>query len=83
VKFTQLIHSSNNYEAPTAYDVLACIQKNHPGTFEEFCSDYGYNSRPLAEYPEVLQTYRAVLKEWNGVSRFFTESEIQLIAEVS
>jgi len=29
---------------PTAYDILACLQKNDIGTFEQFCGNFGYST---------------------------------------
>lgn len=53
--------------APSAYDVLACITKSDPGTFNEFCYEYGYNNDSI----KALETYRAVQEEWSGVRRMF------------
>src|SRR6185312_12921531 len=46
VIFGQSIASStgNGSKKPTAYDVLACITKYDPGTFSNFCSDFGYGN---------------------------------------
>ena len=48
---------------PTMYDVLSCLQKNEIGTFQDFCSDFGYNDDSIRAY----KTYKAVLKEYNAV----------------
>ena len=53
--------------APTMYDVLACLQKYEIGTFQDFCSDFGYNDDSIRAY----KTYKAVLKEYNAVNRLF------------
>ena len=52
---------------PTMYDVLACLQKYEIGTFQDFCSDFGYNDDSIRAY----KTYKAVLKEYNAVNRLF------------
>lgn len=52
---------------PTAYDVLACLTKYDPGTFENFCAEYGYDT----DSRKALETYLAVQKEWQGVARLF------------
>lgn len=64
---------------PSAYSVIACIQKNDPDTFENFCGDYGYvtNSR------KALKTYLAVQEEWTKVRRFFTQAELERIQEIN
>lgn len=54
---------------PTAYDILACLTKYNPGSFEDFCSAYGYNEDSrLAE-----KTFLAVIKEWNETERMFSD----------
>jgi hypothetical protein len=53
--------------APTAYDVLSCLTKNDPGTFADFCADYGYDSDSI----KAQKTYFAVQEEWNNVRRVF------------
>ena len=52
---------------PTAYDVLACLQKSEVGTFEDFCNDYDYDNDSL----KALKIYKAVKKEYNHVYNIF------------
>lgn len=52
---------------PTPYDVLACLTKSDPGTFKDFCADFGYNDDSI----KALETYRAVQAEWQEVERLF------------
>jgi len=54
---------------PTMYDVLACLTKYDPGTFENFCSDYGYDT----DSRSAERTYKAVCKEWRAVDRLFDD----------
>jgi hypothetical protein len=51
----------------TPYDVLACLTKYDPGTFENFCGDFGYDT----DSKKAEKTYKAVVKEWQGVKRLF------------
>lgn len=55
--------------APSAYDVLACIEKSEPMTFEEFCDNYGYNSDSIADE----KTYKAVLDQQIHINRIFAD----------
>ena len=62
--------SKNNIEKninPTAYDVLACLQKYDVGSFEDFCDDFEYNNDSI----KALKTYKAVKKEYNHVYNIF------------
>jgi len=60
---------------PTMYDVLSCLQKYEIGSFEEFCGDFGYDE----DSRSAEKTYKAVSKEYEAMSRMFTESELQEI----
>lgn len=72
-EFGQSIAEGNN--EPTMYDVLACLQKYDPETFEDFCSNYGYdNDSRTAE-----KTYKAVCKEFKNMQRLFTSEELELL----
>ena len=63
----------------TAYDVLSCIQKSDPGTFENFCLDFGYNTD--SRKAEIV--YHAVVKEWQNVQRFFKADEIEELQDIN
>ena len=52
---------------PTEYDIVSCITKADPGTFEDFCSEFGYDT----DSRQAEKTYRAVKSEWNKVARVF------------
>lgn len=56
-----------NGDKPTAYNILACLTKYDPGTFEDFCSDYGYDE----DSRKAERIYKAVCKEWINVERVF------------
>jgi hypothetical protein len=82
-KFGQSIMNSTGTgsNAPTPYDLLASVQKYDPDTFENFCSDFGYNDQPLS--PKVRKIYTAVVKEWEKVNDFFTSEELEQIQEIN
>ena len=52
-------------EEPNMYDVLACLTKYDPDTFENFCSDFGY------DYYDGKKVYKLVCKEWENVDKLF------------
>ena len=56
-----------NGDKPTASYILACLTKYDPGTFDDFCSDYGYDT----DSREAERIYKAVIKEWCNVERVF------------
>lgn len=63
----------------TAYSVLACLQKNDPGSLEDFCGDFGYDT----DSRRAEETYRAVVEEWRKVRRFFTAAEMEQLQQIS
>lgn len=74
-KFGQSIASGA--EVPTMYDVLTCLQKYDVGTFENFCSYFGYDTDSI----KAEKTYKAVQKESEAVERLFGDilNELQEI----
>jgi len=67
-----------NFKAPTAYDVLTCLQKYDVGTFEDFCSEFGYDN----DSRQAEKTYNAVLDEYKNVCMLWNESEIEQLQEI-
>lgn len=65
-------------KAPTAYDVLSCIQKYDPGKFEEFCREFGYDT----DSRRAEDTWRARVDQWKDVERFFTAEELEELREI-
>lgn len=63
----------------SAYGFLACITKNDPGTFKEFCQEFGYDEDSI----KTLNIYKDVLAEWEQVKNFFTETELQELQEIN
>jgi len=62
--------------APTAYDVLACLTKYDPGTFKDFCAEYGYSDDSI----KAQKVYFAVQEEFDGVRRLFGDKLDKLAA---
>jgi hypothetical protein len=52
---------------PRAYDILSCLTKNDPGTFRDFCSEFGYNEYKSSS----MRIYKQVLQEWGEVEWIF------------
>lgn len=71
--------TSDGGNPPTAYDVLACLTKYDPGTFENFCGDFGYDIDSRKAY----KTYKAVIKEWKNVELLFTAEELEQLQEIN
>lgn len=58
---------------PTPYDVLVCIGKYIPDSFEEFCNEFGYDSDSIKAY----KMWKASLSQYKKECEFFTEDELE------
>lgn len=65
--------------APNAYSILACLTKYDPETFEDFCSEFDYNT----DSRKAEETYNAVKEEWLKVCSLFSDEELSELQEIS
>lgn len=63
---------------PTTYDVLSCLTKYDPGTFESFCAEYGYDT----DSKRAEKIYQAVKDEYKNVAMLFNSQEVEELAEI-
>jgi hypothetical protein len=73
-----IVKNENFFSEPTAYDVLACLTKYDPGDFENFCSDYGYDT----DSRKAEKIYKSVLDEWHNVAMLWNDEELELLREI-
>ena len=78
-KFGQSLHSSYFKTKPTAYDVLAGLIKCDLDTFKEFCSSYGYDE----DSRKAEKIYKAVVEEWNKITRLWDAEVIKKLQEIN
>lgn len=64
--------------APTNYSILSCLQKYDVGTFENFCSEFGYDT----DSRKAEKTYKAVCEEYKNLCTLFTDAEIEEMQEI-
>jgi hypothetical protein len=60
---------------PSLYDVLTCLQKYDVGSFEDFCSELGYNT----DSRQAKKTYKAVCKEYQSMCTLFSNEELRVL----
>lgn len=65
-------------QAPTAYDILACLTKYDPGTLEDFCREFGYD----IDSKKAERIYVAVCREYKGVCLIWNDKEREELAEI-
>lgn len=73
LKFWNSQHDAQNGVEPRAYDVLCCLTKSDPGTFGEFCREFGYD----IDSRKGHSTWRACCREWARVKAFFMADELE------
>lgn len=78
-QFGQSLHGSRLNIPPSAYDVLASLTKSDPESFENFCSNYGYNEDSRKGH----KTYLAVRRGWMKINQFFTAKELEELQEIN
>ena len=66
-------------EATMKHDMLACIEKSEPGTFEDFCGDFGYDT----DSRRAETVYQAVVKQYRQLARFLTPDELTEAQEIN
>lgn len=79
-RFGQSIANSGTgrHIRPTAYDILTCITKYNPGTFEDFCAEYGYDT----DSRKAEKIYKEVVNEWEGINAVFTSEDLEKLQEI-
>jgi len=76
--FSKSLQGEEN-PTPSEYDVLACLNKYDPYSFEDFCSSYGYDE----DSRSAEKTYNAVCEEWQNITLLFSEEQIEQLAEIN
>lgn len=75
---TVLINRKDEIIKPSAYDILTCLTKYNPYDFENFCSEYGYDT----DSRKAEKIYKAVLDEWDNISKLFNDEELEMLSEI-
>lgn len=68
---------------PSAYDILACLSSYYPETFEDFCSEFGYDEQSLSNYPKVMEIFTACKAEERGLRQLFNDDELEQLSEIA
>lgn len=79
--------SVNNYrknERPTAYDILACVEKYEIyGDIWDFASGYGYEIHDKKTYSKVNRIYNACKIQYNKLLRLFGAEFMEELQEIN
>lgn len=63
---------------PNSYDVLSCMTKYDPGSFEDFCGEYGYD----VDSRKAEKTYNLVKREYDELCKLYNDEEMQELGEI-
>ena len=67
-------------DAPEAYSILSCLTKSEVGSFEDFCSDFGYDEDSM----KANKTYLAVTKEYANLRKLgYSDSEMEQLQDIA
>ena len=78
LKFGASIRDTENKIKPDEYDILACLTHYEPGTFEDFCCNYGYNNDSIT----ASNIYKACKEEYEAITKLFNEQEMEELIEI-
>lgn len=63
---------------PNEYDVLACLEKYSYDSFSDFCAEFDYSTDSIS----ARETFLACGEEYAGLSRIFTEEQMEKLREI-
>lgn len=76
--FGASINDTQNNIEPSAYDVLACLEKCEYTDFEDFCCQLGYD----VDSRKAEKTYKACKKQYERLTDLFDEAEMMELQEI-
>ena len=73
-QFCDSISAYKKDEIPSAYDILACLQKYEvEEDILDFCAEFGYETETREERENARRIHKACLKEYKNVMRLFED----------
>ena len=63
---------------PSAYDILSCLTKYNPGSFDDFCGEFGYSSDSIT----AKKVYDSVIDEYLHMCVLFNDNELEKMMEI-
>ena len=81
-RFQKQIKEQREKALPTEYSILSCLTKYDVGSMDDFMHEFGYEIKCVKDMTNFINTYNAVVKEYNDVRRCFTEEQIEALWEI-
>jgi len=63
---------------PREYDILACLDGYSPDTFENWCSNFGYDTDSIT----AAKIYIECQKQYDGLRKIFTSEQLEKLCEI-
>jgi len=63
---------------PSAYSILACLDGYSPGTFEEFCANFGYDT----DSRRSEKTWKACVDQYLNLVNRYSPDELAALSEI-
>jgi hypothetical protein len=74
------VKDKEDNKGATHYSILACLDTQLAGeSYEEFCDNYGYDT----DSRRAMRTYKAVLKQIEGLKKVLTTEAIGELNEIN
>ena len=83
IRFQKELKAKREEAIPTEYDILSCLTKYDVGSMDDFMHEFGYEITCTQDMTNFINTYNAVVKEYNDIRRCFTEEQIGALWEIS
>lgn len=65
------------------YSVLACLGFYTPDSFDDFCSEFGYEFKNESEYIKTKSIHLDCLDQSKNLRKLFTVSELDMLSEIN
>ena len=82
VRFQKELNAKRAEAIPTEYDILTCLQKYDVGSMDDFMYEFGYEIKCTKDMTNFINTYNAVVKEYQDICRCFTDEQIEAMQEI-
>ena len=79
---TEFLTMSVREAIPSSYDILSCLNKYDVGTMDDFMSEFGCEIKCVKDMTDFINTYNAVVKEYQDICRCFTDEQIEKLREI-
>lgn len=82
LKYQKELKAKQKEAIPTEYDILACLEKYDVGSMDDFMGEFGYEIHSVKDMTNFINTYNAVVKEYNDLCRIFTPEQMEMLREI-